>query len=74
MSKMKNTIPDNYICNNFCEEICGVCQYEMETAHYPKRWKPTMKTWFNKVTKKAEEKLKEYLKKQKKPKKTEIPF
>jgi len=75
MGKMKNTIPENYVCNHYCEEICMECQYSMETAHYPKRWRPTMQTWYNRVSKKAEEKIREYFKKQeKKKKKVEIPF
>lgn len=59
-------------CNGV--DLCIDCDYYTSTAHYPKRWRPTMKTWFNKVTKKTEEKIREYFKKQNKPKKTEIPF
>ena len=71
MSRMKNTIAEIYVCNKFCEEICSECQYEMETAQYPKRWKPKFSTWYNKVTSKAEEKIREYFKKKKK---VDIPF
>jgi (p)ppGpp synthase/HD superfamily hydrolase len=35
---------------------------------------PSFKDWYNEVTKNAEEKIREYFKKQKQKKKLELPF
>lgn len=76
MSKMKNTIPDNYSCSHYLDvDECIECSYSIQTAHYSDKWKPTMRSWYNKITKNVEERIKEHFKKQKKKKeKVEIPF
>lgn len=53
MGRMKETIPENYVCTNYCEEICIECQYSMETAHIPKKWRPRIETWYNKGLKRG---------------------
>ena len=53
MGATKNTIPENPVCDNGCSEICFECQYEMETAHINKRFKPSMEDWHNKEAKKG---------------------
>ena len=53
MGRMKETIPTNYVCNNYCEEICVECQYSMETAHIQKKWRPRIETWYNKGLKRG---------------------
>ena len=71
MGKVKeNLIPDNYICDRYCESICLECQYKMETAHLYKKYLPRIETWYNKSQKKAQ-KIKDYFNKKKK---VEIPF
>ena len=45
MSKIKDTIPEKYVCDNYCEEICFECQYQMETANMKN--KPTIEDWYN---------------------------
>jgi len=76
MGKIKSTIPDNYVCDNYCEEICFECEYNMETANYSKRWRPKIETWFKKISKDAEEKIREYFKKKEKENKNKVhvPF
>ena len=75
MSRMK----EHYMqrgYNGCCDgdPYCVDCDYYISTIQYPKRWKPKFSTWYNKVTSKAEEKIREYFKKKKKKKKVEIPF
>ena len=47
MGRMKNTIPENPVCSNFCKEICVECQYEMETSHIYNKYRPTLAQWYN---------------------------
>ena len=54
MSRMKDTIPENPVCDNGCSEICLECQYDMETIHINKRFKPSMEDWYDKVKTKKE--------------------
>ena len=56
MGRMKDTIPENYVCDNFCEEICIECQYSMETAHIYKKFRPSIEKWYNKGLKKGAKK------------------
>ena len=53
MSYIKNTLPDYPACSHFCEEICVECQYILETAHIPERYRPSITTWYNKPTKRG---------------------
>ena len=52
MSKMKNTIPENYVCENYCKEICFECHYAQETSHIYYKYRPSIESWYNKITKK----------------------
>ena len=55
--------------------LCLDCDYYISTSHYHPKYRPRMETWYQKETKKTEEKIREYFKKQeKKKKKVEIPF
>ena len=53
MGRMTETIPETYICNNYCEEICVECQYSMETAHIHPKYRPSIARWYNKPPKKV---------------------
>lgn len=64
MGRMKETIPDKYVCSKYCEEICMECQYSMETAHLNERFKPSIEKWYN--NKVFGNKIKDYFKKNKK--------
>jgi len=55
-------------------DLCVDCDYYMSTMHYHPKYKPSLRTWYNKVTKNTEEKIREYFKKKKKTKKVEISF
>ena len=48
MSKIKNSIPDNYNCSHFLDvEDCLECQYAMPTSHLSENYIPSMETWYN---------------------------
>ena len=53
MARMKETIPENYVCNHYCEEICVECQYSMETAHITPKFRPSIVKWYNKFLKRV---------------------
>jgi len=57
MSKIKNTIPDNYSCNHFMDvDNCVECQYSMQTAHLPDKFTPSFENWYNKKVKRKAKK------------------
>ena len=69
MGKMKEYKMDRgYDC---CDGInlCIDCHYHEETSKYYGKWKPTLKSWYNKTQKKATKIIKSL-----KTKKIEIPF
>ena len=75
MGRMKSMIPDNYSCDHYLDvDECIECSYLIQTAHYSDRWRPTMSSWYNKLTKNVEDRIREYFKKKKKKEKVEIPF
>lgn len=53
MGKMKGSIPKDYVCSNYCEDICLECQYEMETLNIYKLYKPSLERWYSKITRKG---------------------
>tara|TARA_R100001443_G_scaffold98577_1_gene105613 strand:- start:591 stop:764 length:174 start_codon:yes stop_codon:yes gene_type:complete len=57
MSKIKNTIPDNYSCNHFMDvDNCVECQYSMQTAHLPDKFTRSFENWYNKKVKRKAKK------------------
>ena len=50
--------------------LCMDCQYHAETSHIYKKYRPSLKSWYNKSQKKAQ-KIRDYFNKKKK---VEIPF
>ncbi len=68
MGKVKEYMMDrsrDWCCDGI--NMCIDCHYHEDTAHYSKRWKPTLETWYNRITKKAK-RIKQ------KTIKTKIPF
>ena len=68
MGKVKEYIMErsvDWCCDGI--DLCIDCHYHEDTAHYSKRWKPTLETWYNKIIKKAK-RIKQ------KTIKTKIPF
>tara|TARA_Y100000593_G_C4295000_1_gene330198 strand:- start:1791 stop:1979 length:189 start_codon:yes stop_codon:yes gene_type:complete len=57
MSYIKNSIPDDYNCGHFMNvDECIDCQYAMQTAHLPEKYRPSMEKWYNKSVKKNQKK------------------
>ena len=71
MSYIKEYYNNNTQC---CDgiELCVDCDYNISTMDMNPI--PSFKDWYKEVTKNAEEKIREYFKKQKQKKKLELPF
>ncbi len=75
MSKMKDYAmgkKHEWCCDGI--NLCVDCDYYFSTNHIYYKYRPSIRTWYNKTTSKAEEKIREYFKKKKKKEKVEIPF
>jgi len=71
MSYMKEYYNNNTQC---CDgvDLCVDCDYNISTMDMNPI--PSFEDWYKEVTKNAEEKIREYFKKQKQKKKLELPF
>ena len=49
-----NLIAENYSCSHFLDvDDCVECQYAMRNSHLPVKYRPQIKTWYNKPVKKG---------------------
>ena len=74
MGKMKNYAMERGY-DGCCDgvNLCVDCDYYFSTNHIYYKYRPSIRTWYNKITKDVEERIKEHFKKKKKKEKVELP-